>query len=64
MSSEAIDRRAAAAAAAPPPTDRALTGERRGNPFWYRGGVFWPGVIAMVGATTVAVLMANLEVSA
>lgn len=38
---------------------RALTDERRGSPFWYRGGVFWPGVIAMVGATTVAVLMAN-----
>ena len=38
---------------------RALTDERRGSPFWYRGGVFWPGVVAMVGATTTAVLMAN-----
>ncbi|SFR83091.1 Purine-cytosine permease [Agromyces sp. CF514] len=37
----------------------ALTDERRGSPFWYRGGVFWPGVIAVVGAMTVAVLSAN-----
>ena len=29
------------------------------SPFWYRGGVFPPGVIAMVVAPTVAVLMAN-----
>ncbi|WP_438352186.1 purine-cytosine permease family protein [Microbacterium sp. CJ88] len=38
---------------------RALTDERRGSPFWYSGGVFWPGVIAMLVATTTAVLMAN-----
>jgi nucleobase:cation symporter-1, NCS1 family len=38
---------------------RALTDERRGSPFWYSGGVFWPGVIAMVVATGTAVLMAN-----
>jgi len=37
----------------------ALSDERRISPFWYRGGVFWPGTIAMVVATTVAVLMAN-----
>jgi purine-cytosine permease-like protein len=37
----------------------ALAEERRGGPFWYTGGVFWPGVIAMTGATTTAVLMAN-----
>jgi nucleobase:cation symporter-1, NCS1 family len=38
---------------------RALTDERAGSPFWYRGGVFWPGVLAMLIATTTAVLMAN-----
>lgn len=38
---------------------RALTDEGRGSPFWYRGGVFWPGVIAMLAAVTTAVLMAN-----
>lgn len=37
----------------------ALSDERRGSPFWYHGGVFWPGVITMVVGTTVAVLMAN-----
>jgi nucleobase:cation symporter-1, NCS1 family len=37
----------------------ALSDERRTSPFWYRGGVFWPGTVAMVVATTVAVLMAN-----
>lgn len=37
----------------------ALSDERRGSPFWYHGGVFWPGAIAMVTATTTAVLMAN-----
>jgi len=37
----------------------ALSDERRTSPFWYHGGVFWPGTIAMVVATTVAVLMAN-----
>jgi purine-cytosine permease-like protein len=38
---------------------QALAAERRGGPFWYTGGVFWPGVIAMTTATTTAVLMAN-----
>ena len=37
----------------------ALSDERRGSPFWYHGGVFWPGVITMVVGTTLAVLMAN-----
>lgn len=37
----------------------ALADERRGGPYWYRHGVFWPGVVAMVGASTTAVLMAN-----
>ncbi|GAA1796646.1 cytosine permease [Agromyces neolithicus] len=37
----------------------ALSDERRASPFWYSGGWFWPGTIAMVVATTVAVLMAN-----
>jgi NCS1 family nucleobase:cation symporter-1 len=37
----------------------ALSDERRTSPFWYSGGWFWPGTIAMVVATTVAVLMAN-----
>lgn len=38
---------------------RALTDERRGSPFWYDRGVFWPGVVAMLVATTVAALSAN-----
>ena len=38
---------------------RALTDERRGSPFWYAGGVFWPGITAMVVATTLAALSAN-----
>lgn len=38
---------------------RALTDERRGSPFWYDRGVFWPGVAAMLVATTVAALSAN-----
>lgn len=38
---------------------RALTDERRGSPFWYHAGAFWPGVIAMLVATTVAALSAN-----
>ncbi|HEU0182600.1 MAG TPA: cytosine permease [Agromyces mariniharenae] len=37
----------------------ALSDERRGSPFWYNGGVFWPGVITMVVGATLAVLMAN-----
>lgn len=37
----------------------ALAAERRDGPFWYRGGFFWPGIIAMTVATTTAVLMAN-----
>lgn len=37
----------------------ALTNESRTSPFWYTGGVFWPGAIAMVVATTLAVLMVN-----
>jgi purine-cytosine permease-like protein len=37
----------------------ALSDERRTSPFWYSGGWFWPGTIAMVVATTLAVLMAN-----
>ena len=37
----------------------ALSDERRTSPFWYSGGWFWPGTIAMVVATTIAVLMAN-----
>ncbi|MET0725344.1 MAG: cytosine permease, partial [Leifsonia sp.] len=37
----------------------ALNDESETSPFWYRHGVFWPGVIAMVVATTLAVLMAN-----
>ncbi len=37
----------------------ALSDERRTSPFWYSGGWFWPGTIAMVAATTIAVLMAN-----
>lgn len=37
----------------------ALSDERRTSPFWYSGGWFWPGTIAMIVATTVAVLMAN-----
>ncbi|WP_243074397.1 cytosine permease [Microbacterium sp. SS28] len=37
----------------------ALAEERRDGPFWYTGGVFWPGVLAMTVATTTAVLMAN-----
>ena len=32
----------------------ALSDERRASPFWYSGGWFWPGTIAMVVATTVA----------
>ncbi|KQX08264.1 MULTISPECIES: purine-cytosine permease family protein [unclassified Leifsonia] len=38
---------------------RALGDESRTSPFWYSHGVFWPGVIAMLVATTIAVLMAN-----
>ncbi len=38
---------------------KALAEEQRDGPFWYRHGVFWPGVIAMTVATTTAVLMAN-----
>jgi len=37
----------------------ALSDERRTSPFWYHRGWFMPGTIAMVVATTVAVLMAN-----
>lgn len=37
----------------------ALAAERRDGPFWYRTGFYWPGIIAMTGATTTAVLMAN-----
>jgi purine-cytosine permease-like protein len=37
----------------------ALNDERPSSPFWYHNGIFWPGTIAMVVATTVAVLMAN-----
>ncbi|GAA1061759.1 purine-cytosine permease family protein [Agromyces bracchium] len=37
----------------------ALDDTRRGGPFWYRGGVFLPGVVAMVTAITIAVLSAN-----
>jgi purine-cytosine permease-like protein len=29
------------------------------SPFWYSGGIFWPGVIALVVASTVAVLSSN-----
>lgn len=38
---------------------RALDDTSPASPFWYRGGVFLPGVVAMVAAPTVAVLMAN-----
>lgn len=38
---------------------RALDDTRPGSPFWYRGGVFWAGAIAMLVAMTVAVLSAN-----
>ncbi|MFF2371546.1 purine-cytosine permease family protein [Agromyces sp. NPDC058110] len=37
----------------------ALDDARPGSPFWYRGGVFLPGVVAMLVGMTVAVLMAN-----
>ncbi|MGR0320757.1 purine-cytosine permease family protein [Agromyces sp. ZXT2-3] len=37
----------------------ALDDTRPGGPFWYRGGVFLPGVVAMVAAITIAVLSAN-----
>ncbi|MFC9918311.1 purine-cytosine permease family protein [Agromyces binzhouensis] len=36
-----------------------LDDTRKGSPFWYRGGWFLPGVVAMVGAMTIAVLSAN-----
>lgn len=38
---------------------RALADLRPGSPFWYSSGWFLPGTVAMVVATTVAVLMAN-----
>lgn len=31
----------------------------RQSPFWYSAGVFWPGVIALVVASTVAVMASN-----
>ncbi|QAY72959.1 nitrate reductase [Agromyces protaetiae] len=37
----------------------ALNDERPGSPFWYSGGWYWPGIVAMVVGTTLAVLMAN-----
>lgn len=37
----------------------ALNDSSRRSPFWCRGGVFWPGMIAMTVATAVAVLMVN-----
>ncbi|WP_137843010.1 cytosine permease [Microbacterium sp. 2FI] len=38
---------------------RALNDTTPASPFWYRGGWFAPGTIAMVVATTIAVLMVN-----
>lgn len=38
---------------------RALDDRTPGSPFWYRGGVFPAGVVAMVVAVVVAVLSAN-----
>ncbi len=37
----------------------ALNDTSRRSPFWYSGGWFLPGTVAMVVATTVAVLMVN-----
>lgn len=37
----------------------ALQDETPSSPFWYSSGVFWPGIIAFVGAIVVAVLSAN-----
>lgn len=41
----------------------ALDDTRPGSPFWYRGGVFLPGVVAMVVAVAVAVMSANTTLS-
>ncbi|GAA1496816.1 purine-cytosine permease family protein [Paeniglutamicibacter kerguelensis] len=37
----------------------ALNDERRGSPFWYSHGVFWPGVSAQVIGTVIAIMMSN-----
>ncbi|MFF2388086.1 purine-cytosine permease family protein [Agromyces sp. NPDC058104] len=37
----------------------ALNDERPGSPFWYSGGFFWPGVIAQIVGTVLAIMMAN-----
>ncbi|THG34258.1 nitrate reductase [Glaciibacter flavus] len=37
----------------------ALEDQSPTSPFWYRAGIYWPGVMAMVIASTLAVLMAN-----
>ncbi|WGW12302.1 cytosine permease [Saxibacter everestensis] len=37
----------------------ALNDERRGSPFWYSNGVFWPGVVSQVIGTAVSLMMSN-----
>lgn len=37
----------------------ALNDERRAGPFWYSHGFFWPGVVAQVVGTVLAVMMSN-----
>ena len=37
----------------------ALSDETPGSPFWYRSGYFWPGIIALLSATTLAILSAS-----
>lgn len=39
----------------------ALNDLRRGSPFWFSHGFFWPGIIAQIAGTVAALLMINSE---